>query len=158
MNIPDLQKEFEAGKPPKNLDGFYKGTLVKLVPGTLSEVIGSAFLHFWLPWRGKTFYYDKGRGDNVIPGYFAPFFRLRFGKPFHVSGGIFHAFPFKTSLQKSLSRDQTVFQLNYNLAENPANVRTVIDELVEVGKDTYLGKAYFVNKGTRLVAFFRLVK
>src|SRR5258708_3154617 len=139
MNIFDqLQNGFSKGKTPKNLEGFYKGTLALVIPKYPIEYFGNFFSKFWLPWHGKTF--TKNKGIN------------------NVSFGI-TAFSFSTKITKGIEDNINLLQLNYDVPENPSMIRKIIDELVEVEKNNYLGKAYLKEKDSyRLVAFFRLMK
>lgn len=133
-----LQFLFEKGTVPKELEGFYKGKLDELIPANLLEYVGKFISFFWLPWRGKTFH--KNHGENILP----------FNK---------HVFPFKTKITTGLQDPIQVLQLDYNLPENPRKIRKVIDELVCIDKNQYLGKAYIKEKNDiRLIAFFSLKK
>lgn len=157
-----LSQQFVEGKTPKKLDGFYRGELTLLLPKTLSEKIGGLLGSLYLPWKGKYFYAREKTGDNLIPALFTPFLRARFPKArfFGKSErGAVHAFPFKTSISKGIADKRNVFRLDYNLPQNPPIVRHVVDELVEVGNNNYLGKAFIIeHKLPRLIAFFRLQK
>src|SRR5258706_3837317 len=139
MNTFDqLQNEFSKGKTPKDLEGFYEGSLALVLPTNTVEQIGSFISKLLLPWHGKTFTHNKGINN------------LSFG---------IKAFPFSTKITKGLEDNINVLQLNYDLAENPGKVRSIIDELTEVSKNTYLGKSFLKEKsGYRLVAFFLLKK
>jgi len=54
---------------------------------------------------------------------------------------------------------KTVMELDYDIPRNPAIVRRVIDEIVEVGEGSYLGRTYIKeNEKYRLAAFFRIFK
>ena len=133
-----LQFSFVHGKTPSNLGGFYKGKLELLLPHYPIEYIGSFIAKFWLPWRGKEFF--DNRGVNVLP----------FGM---------HKFPFTTKATKGIEDTIKVLQLNYDISENPTKVRSVVDELVEIEPNKYLGKAFIKNGELfRLVAFFTLEK
>ena len=156
-----LRQTFLKGSLPRNLNGFYKGKLAQFIPGNISEFLRGIIANFWLPWHGKTFYNQQNRGDNILPSYIKPFIRLRFGdKPItQEEGTIIHVFPFKTAIKRSIKDNLKILQLNYNLPQNPPQIRNVVDELVCIGKDDYLGKAYIKEgKGVRLVAFFSLEK
>ena len=132
-----LHQLFLKGTVPKELDGLYKGKLLEVIPANFVESLGSIVAKLWLPWYGKEFY-NKQRGDNLFP------FRI-------------HAFQFQTRIKKGLKDDIQVMQLDYNLPENPRKVRNVIDELVCIGTNKYLGKAYLQERNDyRLVAFFSL--
>lgn len=158
-NETTLHQSFRNGTLPNHLDGFYQGKLVYLRTQTPFESLAGVIAKLWLPWYGKVFQERKQRGYNVISPRIAPFLRFRFGEQIILgqnNRGIC-VFPFKTRAAKGLSDPLSVFQLDYNLPENPARVRTVIDELVATGDGKYLGKAYIRgNHETRFVAFFSL--
>lgn len=154
-----LQKEFLHGFAPKYLAGFYEGELSVLLPSNFRETIGAFLLQFYIPWRGKFFYEHNPKGENVLSSSLKFFLQWKFGYQMirNASMQNFHAFPFETSIQKGLTDRKKVLQLNYDLPYNPSLVRKVVDELVSVGKNSYLGKTYlFDNGGFRIVAFFRL--
>lgn len=159
--IKQLQNEFVNGETPKNLNGFYHGALSALIPSTIQEAIGGIVLRIYLPWKGKYFNASKNLGDNILPAYLRSWLRSGFGEKTigETEYGGIHAFPFKTSVEKGLKDPLKVFRLDYNIPSNPPRVRKVIDELVQVGKDAYLGKAHIIDgKNIRTVAFFRLKK
>jgi hypothetical protein len=154
-----LQHEFVGGTVPKKLNGFYRGELIKIIPGTPLEHIGNILFHLWLPWKGKQFYHATASGDNVITQTALSLARWRLGKKGIIQNNSteFHALPFRTTITKGLLDNIGVLQLDYNLKDNPHRVKSVIDELVSAGKNSYLGKAYIREKNVyRTVAFFRL--
>ncbi len=77
------------------------------------------------PWQGKTFDASKSAGINLIKS----------------KGSVTKQFPFKTSVDTGL-KDQNVkvLRLDYNLDANPFWLKPVEDELVQTGKNQYLGK------------------
>lgn len=161
MAIDTLEREFRSGSVPKPLDGFYRGELTLLLPVKPLEHIGGIISKIYLPWKGKTFDGEKSIGDNSLPRFMVPLLTLGNEKSFIVKeeGSIVRVFPFKTKIAKSMGGKIDVFQLDYNLPQNPPAVRKVVDELVEVGRNSYLGKAFLKeNDSYRLVAFFRLQK
>ncbi len=156
-----LQSEFIHGTPDQSLSGFYKGELVRLFPDSLTETIGSLLINIWLPWKGKFFYPQQQLGDNIVSPALKFFIKFLYNdwSQERNSDGKFHVFPFKTSIAQGLKDSVNVLQLNYNLPQNPAAVRNVVDELVRIDAVTYLGKAYLIkNNIPRLVAYFRLHK
>lgn len=161
MNDPILQSEFLKGTADVGLEGFYKGELARLFPNSLAETFGSLLLNIWLPWNGKFFYPSEQLGDNILSPalqYFVQFMFRDFGieKP---ADGKFHAFPFKTYVMPGISDQINVLQLHYDLPQNPPFVRKITDEIVKVGPNSYLGKAYLMNNNLpRLFAYFRLQK
>lgn len=159
--INQLQQSFLKGVPPKELHGFYRGKLELLIPGNIVESLAGFIAKFWLPWYGKEFNKHQQRGDNLLPSYLLPLIRFRY-KDIAILGkdkDRIHVFPFRTKIKEGLQDAIQVLQLDYDLQENPSRVRDVIDELVSVGRNAYLGKAY-IRKGKdfRLAAFFSLEK
>jgi hypothetical protein len=156
-----LQEEFVSGKTPKKLDGFYNGRLEEIINTNFIETLAKISVSVFLPWKGKWFNAKNNMGDNILPSFLVPFLKLKIGKDFEIKkefGGA-HVFPFKTSIQKGLKDNITVLRLDYNIPKNPLIVRKVVDELVEVGKDSYLGKAHIHEDNSfRTVAFFSLDK
>ncbi len=70
-------------------------------------------------------------------------------------------YPFKTYQGKGIQdKNLDVFKIDYNIPENPFYIRFVLDEIVEVEKDKYLGKVHlrFLPGITFSVGYFRLEK
>ncbi|MBI2443127.1 MAG: hypothetical protein HYV40_04450 [Candidatus Levybacteria bacterium] len=153
-----LAKQFRTGHPPMSLDGFYKGTLLLLLQATPLQRVARFLSAFAVPWKGKCFYHSKHVGDNILPLYMKFFLslypeKITLGKS---EFGGFHAFTFKTEKTKGVNGKE-VLRLDYDIPENPQRIRDVVDEIVEIGKKTYLGKAYLKENGSyRLVAYFKL--
>lgn len=149
------------GTVPISLEGFYKGKLQTIINSNLKATLAKFIFSFWLPWYGKWFDTNQNRGDNIVSTYLIPLLKFRLKENFRVKkefGGV-HVFSFKTSVQKSLKDNIKVLQLNYDLPQNPPNIRQVIDEIAEVDKNVYLGKAH-IKEGRlfRTIAFFTLWK
>ncbi len=114
-----------------------------------------------MPWKGKFFTAKKRTGVNVVSKKAA--FLFRFQHPLQQIKNNQHTievFPFKTSLKKSpRDRNKTVFLIDYNIAANPSGVRRVVDELVTVSREFYLGRALLKEgRKYRTVAYFSLQK
>ncbi len=159
VTIEELENQFTIGKVEKIPEGFLRGELVMLLPVYTVEKIGDFVSKFWLPWRGKYFVREESRGDNILAHSAKLILSLR--QSGYLVGnteyGGFHAFPFTFSVTKGLQSENKVIQLSYDLKENPLSVRKVVDEIVWVGGNTYLGKAFIVDDASlRLVGFFRL--
>ena len=165
--LATLNGLFRSGTPPEpSLEGRYRGELVALdlAPGLtqLFESVTAA----WMPWLGKTFDASRGRGDNIftqdsylLARLFNPFYR-RFmtDKP-----GTYRGFAFRTYMAPGLTDpDRQVLKIDYDLKDNPAlTVRRVLDELVQIEDNLYLGKAHVrwwwrPADGWQTVAYFRL--
>lgn len=104
------QKTFLQGKVPNELPN---GLYKGSVPG------------YTFPWKGKKFNREKGSGINI----------------FNENGKTTQQYPFKLYTGKGLAdKNLEVIKIDYNLPQNPLWLRFIVDEIVEVKKDTYLGK------------------
>ncbi|MBI3485698.1 hypothetical protein HY025_02020 [Candidatus Daviesbacteria bacterium] len=78
------------------------------------------------PWKGKSFDSSSSSGINII-------------NTFNNTSPIF---PFKTYSGKALlDPNLEVLKIDYNISSNPFWVRLVVDELVQIAPNQYLGKA-----------------
>ncbi len=79
-----------------------------------------------LSWLGKKFNSAAGTGINVFDG---------------GNGTQKERYPFKTSIGKGLIDEHlNVLKIDYNIPENPFWMRIILDEIVEVRPNEYLGK------------------
>lgn len=78
-------------------------------------------------WQGKTIFQEKQSGIN----------RFRYGER------VENKYPFRLSMQRAL-RDsgKNVIVLDYNQPGNPWWLKYIVDEMVEVGSQQYLGKVH----------------
>ena len=146
--LDGLNKVFRNGRPPElPLSGRYQGELVALdlMPG-LTELFQS-LARSWMPWRGKTFDASHKDGDNIFTQDSYPLARIF--NPFYRGfiadqPGTYRGFAFRTYTASGLmDADCTVLKIDYDLKENPAlTVRRVLDELVQIDDNLYLGKAH----------------
>ncbi len=121
-----------------NQDLFVKGALPN--PSLDGDYKGSANFNTG-PWRGKTFDQKTATGANL--------FRYT------------TRFPFKTYAGKGIrDKELDVLKLDYNLPQNPFWLRIVIDEIVQVAPEKYLGKAHIllIPEHPFTVTYFTLVK
>lgn len=161
-----LDEIFRAGLPPDSpLNGYYGGELVALniAPG-LTQLTGS-IAQSWMPWQGKRFSSASGTGVNVFTRDSLTLAHLYW--PFYHgyeddTANTYRAFAFRTYLAPGLADpDRTVLKIDYDRQDNPAaTIRRVLDELVQVSDDCYLGKAHMHWWWNRwqLVAYFMLAK
>jgi len=148
QGLAALNSLFRAGRlPAPPLDGRYRGELVALdiAPG-LTELI-QAITRLWMPWLGKTFSTTRQQGDNLFSNdsrslaqLFNPLYR-GFAAD---SPGVYRGFTFRTYIASGLADpDNIVMKIDYDLEGNPSlTVRRVLDELVQVTENLYLGKAH----------------
>ena len=162
-----LNQLFRDGTVPEPTPhGRYAGKFIAIdiAPG-LTQLFQTLF-SVWMPWLGKTFDPARHSGDNILTKasyplarYFNPFYRgFVPDKP-----GSYRAFAFRTYVGPGLfDGDRSVLKLDYNLKENPPlTVRRVLDELVQLSDDLYLGKAHLHwwwrrAGGWQTVAYFTL--
>lgn len=161
-----LNQLFRRGRvPDPALHGRYAGELTALdiAPG-LTQMFES-LASSWLPWLGKTFNGSNQTGDNIFTRDSYPL--ARFFNPFYRGfvadePGTYRGFAFHTYIAPGLvDRDRSVLKIDYNLKENPSlTVRRVLDELMQLSDNLYLGKAHvrWWWGGWQTVAYFTLTQ
>lgn len=128
------QEKFLQGSTPLQLpQGFYQGTAHVLFDKQT-------------PWLGKSFDSVNKLGFNFFTPFGAKLLRLlmplykRFSSN---SDGNTNAFYFKTRTESALKdAPLDVIKLDYDSAENPFLIRIILDEIVEVAPEQYLGKIH----------------
>jgi len=169
QGLAALNGLFRAGTVPEpSLNGRYAGKLIAIdiAPG-LTQLFQS-LLSAWMPWLGKTFDPTHQRGDNIFTNDSYPL--ARFFNPFYRGfvadqPGTYRGFAFRTYIAPGLvDPDRSVLKIDYNLEENPSlTVRRVLDELVQLADNLYLGKAHVHwwwrrAGGRQTVAYFMLTR
>ena len=164
-----LNEIFRSGRVPEPMpNGRYVGELVAIdiAPG-LTQFF-QWLLNRWMPWLGKTFDDAHQSGDNIFTK--DSYQLARFFNPFYrgfVNDGsdTYRCFNFRTYIAPGLmDKDRQVLKIDYNLKENPSlTVRRVLDELVQVDDNLYLGKAHVhwwwhPTDGWQTVAYFTLTQ
>jgi hypothetical protein len=167
QGLAALNTLFRTGTVPEPpLNGHYAGKLIALdiAPG-LSQFF-QWLTNRWMPWLGKTFNAAQGSGDNIFAGdsypvtrFFNPFYR---GFVFDGTG-TYRGFAFRTYIAHGLADpDLMVLKIDYGLESNPfLTVRRLLDELVQIDANLYLGKAHVhwwfrPQDGWQMVAYFTL--
>lgn len=128
------QKGFLQGSTPaRPPDGFYQGA-------------AHVLFNKQTPWLGKSFDSANALGFNVFTpsggkllGFLMPLYK-RFSRN---SDGNTNAFYFKTRTEAALKdAPLKVIKLDYDSPENPFLIRIILDEIVEVAPEQYLGKIH----------------
>jgi hypothetical protein len=142
--LNELQEMFVSGRPAEGIRGQTEGLLVTWTMHPLVDKLLGAVTGAWLPWLGKNFDPDAGRGINTLtasargpakllwPGYATR------EDPLGRS-----AFEFKTYVERGrLDPTVDVLVIDYeSVPENPRLVvRQIRDELVEIVPGANLGK------------------
>lgn len=160
-----LNDLFRGGwTPDPPLDGSTRGELIglEIAPG-ITQLL-DFLMAIRMPWKGKTFDAARSRGDNIFGRGSLSLVRL-FNPRYRGFRGdgpeTYRAFAFRTYVAAGREdADRQVLKIDYDLPENPrVTVRRVLDELIQVGDGTYLGKAHvkwWWGRWQR-VAFFALV-
>jgi len=148
QGLVTLNSLFRTGRLPEpSPDGRYAGELVALdiAPG-LTELV-QVIARTWMPWLGKTFSAARQQGSNLFSNdsrllarLFNPLYR-GFAADFP---GTYRGFTFRTYAAPGLADpDRMVLKIDYDLEGNPSlTIRRVLDELVQLADDLYLGKAH----------------
>ncbi len=134
VGLGKRQKQFLDGLPPQaEPDGFYNGSAYLLGGGPV-------------PWLGKSFERENHVGFNIFTPKGASLLKIMtpLYKKFRVnSDGNTDAYYFRTSTSEGF-KDKNIdtFKLDYDRPENPFLIRIILDEIVEVGPQEFLGKVH----------------
>src|SRR5258706_4313776 len=153
----------EGSLPYQALDGAYAGQLLALNIAPVITPVVSLLFKIWLPWKGKMFDPDHAMGLNIFTRQAYPLGRVLF--PLYRNYNFdnpstMRAFPFRTYAGAGMmDPDLQVLKIDYDTPANPRlSVRRVLDELVQVDDNYYLGKAHvhWLWGPWQTVAFFAL--
>jgi len=154
-----------GGAPDMPLDGRHRGELVTLTMFPALDAFAKYLTRLWLPWLGKRFSAANSLGDNLLlpsTRFVGRAFWPRFSDYRRQPSGQYTAFFFKTYNGSGVNDPEVLtLKLDYSAPSNPAFLlRGVLDELVQLTGDYYLGKAYLSKPGGgyKLAAFFALRK
>jgi hypothetical protein len=128
------QKKFSAGSTPRTApDGFYRGTAHVLFDANV-------------PWMGKSFEAENDLGFNIFTPAGASILKVLapFYKRYTINDdGNTRAYYFQTRTAPGLKDPElNVVKLDYASRENPFRIRIILDEIVEVAPEQYLGKIH----------------
>jgi hypothetical protein len=130
----ERQKQFIAASAPTDApDGFYNGS---------AYLLGNRPV----PWLGKSFERENQKGFNIFTPKGASLLKILtpLYKLFRLNAdGNTDAYYFKTSTSAGF-RDKKIdtFKLDYDSPENPFLIRIILDEIVEVAPQEFLGKVH----------------
>ena len=158
----ELQACFREGASPADLSGTTSGRLLTTTIGWGLDAIAMGLARLWMPWKGKAFDPEAKEGRNLLSDGAALAMRTlwpsyddrRPERP-----GRFSSFPFSTWEGRSrlTPGPEQVLMIDYSRPDSPWLVRDVVDELVRIGDDLYLGQALLRWRGEpRRIAWFEL--
>jgi hypothetical protein len=143
-----LDALFSSGSAPEpQPEGFLAGRLVAATTVGILDAFSRRIAGLWMPWLGKSFQPTSQTGINVL----AP----SAGRPMKVVWPSYEpplatderieAFPFRTRVEPSaIDASLNVLKIDYDSDENPSFlIRRILDELVQVDDDLYLGRALY---------------
>lgn len=134
VGTSERQKQFAAASSPATApNGFYNGSAYLLGGGPV-------------PWLGKSFERENQRGFNIFTPTGASLLKIitPLYKRFRPSSdGNTDAYYFETRTVKGFKdKDVNVITLDYDSPENPFLIRIILDEIVEVAPQEFLGKVH----------------
>ena len=128
------QKQFVAGSvPSRDPDGFFNGS---------AYLLGNS----QTPWLGKSFESENQKGFNIFTPQGTSLLKVltpRY-KLFRLNkDGNTDAYYFDTSTGSGFKdKAVNVFKLDYDSPENPFLIRIILDEMVEIAPQEFLGKVH----------------
>jgi hypothetical protein len=149
-----------APDPPPS--GFQPGRLLGTSTWAPWDSVVARIAQLWMPWLGKNFSPSTGTGLNRFTPTIATRAWLRALFPRHrpevLRPDRLEAFPFRTCISRSeLDAGVGVMKIDYDFEANPALIRHILDELVQIAPGRYLGKVLFRSGGRyRRIGFFLL--
>jgi hypothetical protein len=136
LTVRELGDLYARGTTPDHLralDGDLVGRMLAvrgLDRGALFHALGTFARSARFPWAGKSFHATSAKQGTGIN-------RVVFGQ----RGGRYRLFPFETHIGASVIDGKPCVVLDYDLADNPAFIRSIHDEVREVAPRIFLGPA-----------------
>jgi hypothetical protein len=160
--LTELEACFRAAETPGPIDGPTRGRLLTTTLGYGLDAITAGLARLWMPWKGKTFEHEAKEGRNLFTGGFRSVQRVLWpGSDLdarNTEGG-YQTFPFVTWEGPSsfTAGGADVLKIDYEHPQSPWLIRDVLDELVRIQDDIYLGQALLRVRGRlHRVAWFEL--
>ena len=155
----ELARVFDEGAPPQLPRGSYQGILSGAFH-PIVDALGDATKAIWMPWVGKHLEPDEGRGWNLLrPGTERVLHRLLGETPTVQCGRLVAGYEFGYRVGDSaLPGSPSVGRIEYaDVDTNPAFLRRMHDEVVEVARGVVLGRLVDSRpEGPRITAWFAL--
>jgi hypothetical protein len=151
--IAALDEIYRRGTvPDPPLNGRYWGELLTSSLNPVLDSLLGGITQIWFPWQGKTFDAATQTGDNIFTNDGLIWGRLLW--PFHNGyipdgRGRSRTFQFRFYPGPSLIDPEIqVLRMDFDRDINPKFlVRDLVDQLVQIGDDYYLGKAVLRRPG-----------
>lgn len=160
--IAELDEIFRSGGTPDPIpDGMLHGRLLTPSLWAPLDALGRRVAAMWMPWLGKTFDSASMTGINVLASNARGALRFLWPnyEPERDSGDRIEAFPFRNRVAPGeLDPAVDVLKIDYDFEANPKLlIRRILDELVQVEDDLYLGKILLRRQGAwAAIGYFTL--
>ncbi len=156
-----LDEIFRAGTvPDPPPEGFLPGRLVAMSVWNPLDTAVEGLGRLWMPWQGKAFSPSSTAGVNRLTTSAKLPLKALFPSyaPEQVTQRDVDAFGFRTRVAPgAIDPDVQVLKIDYDFGDNPGLIRRILDELVQIGPGSYLGKILFRVRGEfRPIGFFSL--
>jgi hypothetical protein len=160
--LADLEACFRDGGTPGALDGLMPGRVLTTTLGYGLDAIVVGLARLWMPWKGKTFDPDAKEGRNAFATSFRVVERALWSgsdldRP--LDDRRYTTFPFTTweGPSATTAGGADVLKIDYEHPQSPWLVRDILDELVRIDDQLFLGQALLRVRGRlRRVAWFEL--
>jgi hypothetical protein len=160
--ISALDDLFRSGAAPEpQPEGFLRGDLITMSVMRPTDAVVRAISSFYMPWLGKSFDPTTQSGLNILrPSARGPMKILwRNYTPERELVDRLEVFPFRTRIDEgTVDPGLRVLKIDYDDPINPDFIiRRLLDELVQLDDDLYLGKILFRTKRAwHPIGFFSL--
>ncbi len=160
--IGELDELFRSGSAPDPMpDGFLSGRLVTMTVARPADATVRSIAKLYMPWLGKSFDRDKHEGVNVLKANALKPMKLLWPsyEPEAQHGERVEAFRFRTRVAAgAIDESVQVLKIDYDFDANPNFlIRRILDELVQIEENLYLGKILYRTKSKFVpIGFFSL--
>lgn len=160
--LGELEACFRSAETPGPIDGRMRGRVLTTTVGYGLDTITAGLAHLWMPWKGKTFDPEAKEGRNVFTTGFRAV-QKAIWPGYDLDGPLgdrrYATFPFTTWEGPSVFTPggADVLKIDYEHPQSPWLIRDILDELVRIDDDLFLGQALLRVRGRlHRVAWFQL--
>jgi hypothetical protein len=160
--LAELEACFLSGETPGSLEGLMPGRVLTTTLGYGLDPVVVGLARLWMPWKGKMFDPEAKEGRNAFTSGFRavqnvlwPGYDL--DRP--LGDRRFTSFPFTTWDGPSAFTPggADVRKIDYERPQSPWLIRDILDELIQIDDDLFLGQALLRVRGRpHRVAWFEL--
>lgn len=162
--LAELDELFREGTAPEpQPEGFLRGRLITMSVTRPSDAFVRGVSSIYMPWLGKAFDPSTQSGVNVLTPSARTTMKVLWPKysPERELVDRLEAFPFRTRIEAgAVDPEVDVLKIDYDFEANPDFlIRRILDELVRIDDNLYLGKILFRwGSAWKPIGFFSLEK